>query len=81
MHIRAEIESRQEEVDQLRRRVTERAHIDADLAQRRFMLVDPGNRLVADLLTCWRPSGTAAKAARSPREVGLAGRDDLFRDR
>lgn len=48
--IRAEIETRQQEADQLRRRAIERAQIDADLAQRRFMLVDPGNRLVADTL-------------------------------
>lgn len=48
--IRAEIESRQEEAHQLRHRAVERAQVDADLAQRRFMLVDPGNRLVADTL-------------------------------
>ena len=50
LQIRAEIESRQQEADQLRRRAVERAQIDADLAQRRFMLVDPANRLVADTL-------------------------------
>ncbi|WP_245456307.1 hypothetical protein [Mesorhizobium sp. M2A.F.Ca.ET.043.05.1.1] len=34
--------------------VVERAKIEADLAQRRFMLVDPDNRLVADTLeTKW----------------------------
>lgn len=48
--IRAEIESRQEEAHQLRHRAVERAQVDADLAQRRFMLVDPGNRLVAHTL-------------------------------
>jgi DNA invertase Pin-like site-specific DNA recombinase len=50
LHIRAEIQARQEEADQLRGRAIERAQIDADLAQRRFMRVDPSNRLVADTL-------------------------------
>ena len=50
LEIRAEIESRQQETDHLRCRAVERAQIDADLAQRRFLLVDPGNRLVADTL-------------------------------
>jgi DNA invertase Pin-like site-specific DNA recombinase len=50
LEIRREIEARHEEADQMRCRVVERAQIEADLAQRRFMLVDPNNRLVADTL-------------------------------
>ncbi len=50
LEIRREIEARYEEADQLRCRAIERAQIEADLAQRRFMLVDPNNRLVADTL-------------------------------
>ena len=50
LEVRKEIEARHDEADQLRRRAVERAQIDADLAQRRFMLVDPNNRLVADTL-------------------------------
>jgi DNA invertase Pin-like site-specific DNA recombinase len=50
LQIRVEVEARHEEADQLRWRAIERAQIEADLAQRRFMLVDPGNRLVADTL-------------------------------
>jgi DNA invertase Pin-like site-specific DNA recombinase len=50
LEIRREIEARYEEADQLRGRAIERAQIEADLAQRRYMLVDPGNRLVADTL-------------------------------
>ena len=46
LEIRREIESRYDEADQLRCRAIERAQIDADLAQRRFMMVDPGNRRV-----------------------------------
>jgi DNA invertase Pin-like site-specific DNA recombinase len=69
LHIRAEIESRQEEADQLRRRAVERAQIDADLAQRRFMLVDPGNRLVADTLEAdWNHKLRALAAVREDYE-------------
>jgi DNA invertase Pin-like site-specific DNA recombinase len=50
LEIRREIDTRYEEADRLRSRATERAQIEADLAQRRFMLVDPNNRLVADTL-------------------------------
>jgi hypothetical protein len=38
LEIRQEIERRHEEADQLRCRAIERAQIDADLAQRRYML-------------------------------------------
>ena len=38
------------ESDRLRRQEVERARYEADLARRRFMHVDPGNRLVADSL-------------------------------
>lgn len=50
LEIRREIEARHEEADRLRTRAIERAQIEGDLAQRRFMLVDPNNRLVADTL-------------------------------
>jgi hypothetical protein len=50
IEIRREIEARHQEADQLRCRAIERAQIEADLAQRRFMLVDPNNRLVAHTL-------------------------------
>jgi DNA invertase Pin-like site-specific DNA recombinase len=50
LDIRREIETRYAEADQLRTRGIERAQIEAALAQRRFMLVDPNNRLVADTL-------------------------------
>lgn len=67
--IRAEIETRQEQADQLRYRAVERAQIDADLARRRFMLVDPGNRLVADMLESnWNDKLRALAKAREDRE-------------
>ena len=39
-----------EEVDELRRQQVERARYDADLARRRYLNVDPDNRLVADAM-------------------------------
>lgn len=72
LEIRAEIESRQEEANQLRRRAIERAQIDADLAQRRFMLVDPGNRLVADTLEAdWNNKLRALAGAREDWERAM----------
>ena len=45
-----EIDRRREETDGLRRKHIERLRYEADLARRRFMQVDPDNRLVADEL-------------------------------
>ena len=69
LEIRREIEARYEEADQLRCRAIERAQIEADLAQRRFMLVDPNNRLVADTLESeWNDKLRALAKAREERE-------------
>ena len=69
LEIRREIEARYEEADQLRCRAIERAQIEADLAQRRFMLVDPSNRLVADTLEReWNEKLRALAEAREERE-------------
>src|SRR5229473_2859996 len=69
LEIRREIEARHEEADRLRRRMIERAQIEADLAQRRFMLVDPNNRLVADTLEReWNDKLRALAEARQERE-------------
>jgi DNA invertase Pin-like site-specific DNA recombinase len=48
--VQQELLARMEQVDGLRRKQVERARYDADLAQRRYMHVDPANRLVADSL-------------------------------
>jgi DNA invertase Pin-like site-specific DNA recombinase len=45
-----ELEVRAGEADGLRRAVVERARYEADLARRRYLAVDPNNRLVADTL-------------------------------
>ena len=48
--IEKEMEARILEVDRLRRQVVQRAQQEADLARRRYLQVDPDNRLVADQL-------------------------------
>lgn len=50
MEVQAELDARIHEADALRRQSVERARQEADLARRRFMEVDPGNRLVVDVL-------------------------------
>jgi hypothetical protein len=69
LDIRRELETRYAEADQLRGRGIERAQIDAELAQRRFMLVDPSNRLVADTLEReWNEKLRTLAEAREERE-------------
>ena len=71
LEVRREIETRYEEADQLRGRAIERAQMNADLAQRRFMLVDPSNRLVADTLEReWNDKLRALAQTRQEREHG-----------
>ena len=48
--VQRELQSRLEEADRLRHQQVERAQYEADLAQRRYLRVDPDNRLVADSL-------------------------------
>src|SRR5262249_16391977 len=67
--VRREIAAGYAEADRLRCRGIERAQLDADLAQRRFMLVDPSNRLVADTLEReWNDKLRALAEAREERE-------------
>jgi DNA invertase Pin-like site-specific DNA recombinase len=69
LEIRKEIEARHDEADRLRCRAVERAQFEADLAQRRFMLVDPNNRLVADTLEReWNDKLRALAKAHEQRE-------------
>lgn len=86
LEIRQEIEARHEEADQLRCRAIERAQVDAELAQRRFMLVDPANRLVANTLEAdWNEKLRALAGARDERERARCedrlAVDDAIRDR
>jgi DNA invertase Pin-like site-specific DNA recombinase len=48
--VQAELEARADQADQLRRAHVERARQRAELARRRYLAVDPDNRLVADTL-------------------------------
>jgi len=50
LQVQKELENRFNEADKLRRQQVERAEYEANLARRRFMRVDPDNRLVADTL-------------------------------
>jgi DNA invertase Pin-like site-specific DNA recombinase len=80
LEIKQEIEARYQEADQLRCRAIERAQIEAELAQRRFMLVDPSNRLVADTLEReWNDKLRGLAEAREERERARQ-RDQLILD-
>lgn len=50
LDVEAELAARSAEADGLRRSQVERARYEAELAQRRYLRVDPDNRLVADSL-------------------------------
>jgi hypothetical protein len=79
--VQEELESRADEADRLRRQQVERAHYEAELAQRRYLRVDPDNRLVADSLeAAWNQKLRALTAAQEDyarrREAdGILGRE------
>jgi DNA invertase Pin-like site-specific DNA recombinase/DNA-binding XRE family transcriptional regulator len=50
LSVQQELQARQEEVDRVHYQQVERARFEAELAKRRYMRVDPDNRLVADSL-------------------------------
>ena len=50
LEVQREIEARAAEIDAIRRQTVERARFEAESARRRYMKVDPDNRLVADAL-------------------------------
>ena len=50
LKVHQELQQRFKETDKIRRRQVERAQYEADLAQRRYMQVDPDNRIVAGTL-------------------------------
>lgn len=67
--IEAELSSRAEEADRIRRQQVERARYEADLAQRRYLRVDPDNRLVAGSLEAeWNSRLRALAAAQEEYE-------------
>lgn len=63
--VQAELDTRAAEADALRRGHVERARHRADLARRRYLAVDPDNRLVADSLEAdWNDALRALQTAR-----------------
>ena len=67
--VQEELHARADEADRLRRRQVERARYEAELAQRRYLRVDPDNRLVADSLEAdWNQKLRALAAAQEEYE-------------
>jgi DNA invertase Pin-like site-specific DNA recombinase len=67
--VQDELEARAQEVDRIRRQQVERARYEAELAQRRYLRVDPDNRLVADSLEAdWNNKLRALAAAQDEYE-------------
>ena len=71
--VQAELDTRAAEADALRRQHIERARHRADLARRRYLTVDPDNRLVADSLEAdWNDALRALQTAREDYERASA---------
>ena len=71
--VQAELDTRAAEADALRRQHVERARHRADLARRRYLAVDPDNRLVADTLEAdWNDALRALQTARDDYERASA---------
>ncbi len=76
--IEAELAARASEADRVRRAQVERARYEAELAQRRYLRVDPDNRLVADSLEAdWNHKLRALAAAQEDYERQRAGDEQL----
>jgi hypothetical protein len=79
--VQQELQSRIDEADSLRHKQVERARYEAELARRRYMQVDPDNRLVADVLEAeWNEKLKALTCAQEEyeraREADRATLDD-----
>jgi DNA invertase Pin-like site-specific DNA recombinase len=69
LSVQQELQARIEEVDKLRKQHVERARYESDSAQRRYMHVDPANRLVADSLEAdWNEKLRALTSAQEEYE-------------
>jgi hypothetical protein len=69
LSVQQELQTRAGELDRLRRKQVERARYESDLAQRRYLHVDPANRLVADSLEAdWNEKLRALTAAQEEYE-------------
>jgi len=85
LEVQRELEARVAETDALRRQHVERLRYEAELARRRYMKVDPDNRLVADALEAeWNDklrlhADAAADYERRSREQAVALDADMRR--
>lgn len=71
--VQDELEARADQADTLRRHNVERARHRADLARRRYLAVDPDNRLVADSLEAdWNDALRAAREAQDDYDQSAA---------
>jgi hypothetical protein len=71
--VQAEIEARADEADALRQSHVQRARHRADLARRRYLAVDPDNRLVADSLEAdWNDALRSLQEAHADYERAAA---------
>ena len=69
LSVQQELQARLEEADRLRQARVDRARYEADLARRRYMQVDPANRLVADALEAdWNGTLRALEEAQQEYE-------------
>lgn len=69
IRVQDEMQKRIEEVDRLHRQAVQRAEYEAQIARRRFMQVDPDNRLVADALEAdWNDKLRAYREAQEQYE-------------
>jgi len=74
------METRFAEVGRLRRQVVQRAQQEADLARRRYLQVDPDNRLVADQLEAdWNNKSRALRSAQEEYERQKENEQKTFR--
>lgn len=71
--VEAELRAQAEDVDRLHAQAVERARYEAELAQRRYVRVDPDNRLVAGVLEAeWNQRLREWEAAQATRESAQA---------
>jgi len=79
--VQAEIEARAAEADAMRASHVERARHRADLARRRYLAVDPGNRLVATTLEAdWNDALRALQAAQDDYDTATSATAALTED-
>ena len=73
LNVQAQLEARADDTDRLRQQHVQRAQHRTELARRRYLAVDPSNRLVADTLEAdWNDSLRALQAAQDDYDRATA---------